>query len=346
MNVEALQRRLTAAEKTIAALSRRVEVQVDEGTSSFAVLEQNIALERIVRNKTQELEKTLGDLRRAQGELLQAQKLESVGRLASGVAHEINTPVQFVGDSVAFVRDAFRDLAPVIAALQALRASAATGQALAGEAEQVEAAEQAVDLGYLLDNIPLALERAVDGLGRVGTIVRSLKEFAHPDPRQCEPADLNRALQTTLTIARHEYKYVADLETDLGPIPPVHCLVGELNQVFLNLIVNAAHAIEEARRGTAGRGLIRVATLLEAEQVVVTIADDGGGIPEAIRDRVFDPFFTTKPVGKGSGQGLAIARSVVVDKHHGTIEFESEPGRGTVFRVRLPIGGARPGTTP
>lgn len=348
-----LERRLLAAQKTVAALSRRVEAQVGEGTSSFAVLEQNVALERIVRGKTQELERqrsqlerALGDLRDAQVELLQAQKLESVGRLASGVAHEINTPVQFVSDSVFFVRDAFQDLAPVFAALQRLVAAEAEGRELGPVVKALVEATAAADVGYLVENASPALERAMEGLDRVTTIVRSLKEFAHPVSRQAEPADLNRALQTTLTIARNEFKYVADVALDLGDIPPVSCMVGELQQVFLNLIVNAAHAIEDVRKGSGERGLIRIATTREGNRVVISVADDGGGIPEAIRHRVFDPFFTTKAVGRGTGQGLSIARSVVVDKHGGAIDFESEPGRGTVFRVRLPLAGPAAATTP
>ncbi len=165
-----------------------------------------------------------------------------------------------------------------------------------------------------------------------------MKEFAHPDQKEKVLADLNRALSTTLTVARNEYKYVADVETDLGELPLVPCLVGELNQVFLNLIVNAAHAIEAALAGTQGRGTIRVSTRREDDAVVIAVSDTGTGIPEEIRGRVFEPFFTTKEVGKGTGQGLAIARSVVVDKHGGKLTFETVPGRGTTFFVRLPLG--------
>jgi len=164
-----------------------------------------------------------------------------------------------------------------------------------------------------------------------------MKEFAHPDQKQYSPADLNRALSTTLTIARNEYKYVADVATDYGELPLVPCRIGELNQVFLNIIVNAAHAIQEVNRSTDRRGLIRVQTRREGNIIRVSISDTGTGIPLEIRDRVFDPFFTTKEVGKGTGQGLAIARSVVVDKHGGTLSFDSEVGRGSTFHIRLPL---------
>jgi signal transduction histidine kinase len=168
-----------------------------------------------------------------------------------------------------------------------------------------------------------------------------MKEFAHPDQREQAPADLNQALQSTLVIARNEYKYVAEVETDFGDLPAVTCHVGDLNQVFLNLIVNAAHAIGDVVQNSTDKGLIRITTRRDGDWAIVEVSDTGTGIPEAIRDRVFDPFFTTKEVGKGSGQGLAIARSVVVDKHGGTLTFASEVGRGTTFTIRLPIDGRR-----
>jgi len=366
-----LEERLAAAQKTIAALMRRVEEKVAGGQSAFAVLEQNIALERVVGEKTRQLEaqrkelqQALTHLKQAQSELMQAQKLEAVGRLAAGIAHEINTPIQFVNDSVRFVQDAFGDLLGLVGRYHQLRDSAASGTIDPGSLAELAAAEEAADLEYVLENIPKALERSVEGLGRVATLVRSMKEFAHPERKQKAPADVNKALSTTLTIARNEYKYVADVETDFGELPPVLCLVGELNQAFLNIIVNAAHAIEAATRGTeeAGsargqgegaaraidgpRGVIRVETRRQGDSVRIAISDTGTGIPEEIRGRVFDPFFTTKEVGKGTGQGLAIARNVVVDKHGGELAFETEAGRGTTFVIRLPVGGTQADRAP
>ncbi len=164
-----------------------------------------------------------------------------------------------------------------------------------------------------------------------------MKEFAHPDQKEKAPADVNHALETTLEIARNEYKYVADVETDFRPLPPVYCHIGQLNQVFLNVIVNAAHAIGEVVKGTSRKGVIRVTTRPDVDQVVIAITDTGGGIPESIRAKIFDPFFTTKGVGKGTGQGLAIARSVVTDQHGGTLSFETNVGSGTTFFIRLPV---------
>jgi len=251
-------------------------------------------------------------------ELRQAQKLESVGRLAAGVAHEINTPVQFVSDSLHFVRDGMTDLFGVV--------------------DKLEPGDD-TDVPYLVEHMPKALDRALDGLDRVATIVRSMKEFAHPDAKDMADADLNRAVESTLTMARNEYKYVAELETELGELPPVRCHVGELNQAVLNIVVNAAHAIGDVVQGTSARGRIRVRTYRDGDEVVISIADTGGGIPDYTRDHIFDPFFTTKEVGRGTGQGLAIARSVIVDKHRGRLEFETTLGQGTTFFIRLPIDG-------
>jgi two-component system NtrC family sensor kinase len=336
-----LEERLAAAQKTIDALMRRVEEKVSSGESAFAVLEQNIALERVVSEKTRELvaqrhelQEALSSLKKAQSELMQAQKLESVGRLASGIAHEINTPIQFVNDSIHFVRDAFHDVAALVEKYRRLRACAQADPAMLADLDQTE---QSAEIDYLMENIPKALDRSVEGLGRVATLVRSMKEFAHPDQRQKAPADLNRALATTLTIARNEYKYVAEVESDYGELPLVPCHVGELNQVFLNIIVNAAHAIESATKGTERQGRIRLETRHEGASVRISISDTGTGIPREIQEQIFDPFFTTKEVGKGTGQGLSIARSVVVDKHGGTLSFDSELGRGSTFHIRLPL---------
>ncbi len=279
------------------------------------------------------------DRKRLELELRQAQKLESVGRLAAGVAHEINTPVQFVGDSIHFLQDAAADLFGVLDKLQRVSRSVLDGAPSPEAAAEAAAAEDAADLPYLLENIPKAFERSLDGLSRVAAIVRSLKDFAHPDSREMAATDLNRAVQSTLTIARNEYKYVAELDLDLGELPAVICHVGEINQTVLNVVVNAAHAIGDVVKGSGAMGRITVRTRCDGDHVVIAISDTGGGIPDAIREQVFDPFFTTKEVGRGTGQGLAIARAVVVDKHGGDLSFDSVVGEGTTFLIRLPIDG-------
>lgn len=279
--------------------------------------------------------------RKLEAQQAQRQKMESIGQLAAGVAHEINTPIQYVGDNTRFLQQCFTDLAPVWDCFGRLIEACGRG-APAPElvAEAASAARQA-DLDYLREEIPLALTQSLEGIARVSQIVRAMKVFSHPGVQDKTLVDLNQALESTLTVARHEWKYVADLEMDLAPdLPPVPCLPGDLNQVFLNMIVNAAHAIAEVvgTDGARGKGVIRVSTWAEGGHVAVRIADTGAGIPESIRARIFDPFFTTKEVGRGTGQGLAISHVVVVDKHNGSITVESEVGRGTTFTIRLPLG--------
>ncbi|MEQ1908565.1 MAG: ATP-binding protein [Vicinamibacterales bacterium] len=272
-------------------------------------------------------------------ELRQAQKLESVGRLAAGVAHEINTPIQFISDSMQFLKEATTAFSSVIQRYRTLAGAVVNGDSPAAAVAATNATDADVeqDIDYMLEHAPRAIERTLDGAERVSVIVRSMKEFAHPDHKEMTTVDLNRAIVTTLNIARNEYKYVADAETDLGDLPPVLCYPSDINQVMLNMIVNAAHAIEDVVRGTEERGRIFIQTRLEDAEVVIRISDTGGGVPPEIRDQIFDPFFTTKDVGRGTGQGLAIARSVVHKKHHGEILLETEMGVGSTFIIRLPV---------
>ena len=287
------------------------------------------------------LQATVRDIskqRQLEIDLGHARKLEAVGQLAAGIAHEINTPAQFVGDGVHFLREAFAGYQRLVGqyrrAVEVLETAGAQ-QALVSEIREIE---EDIDLSYLEANVPGSFESCHDGISRITTIVRAMKEFAHPDQREKGDANLNQALRTTLAVAKNEYKYVADVTTELGDLPPVLCHVGDLNQVFLNLIVNAAHAIGDVVGKSGGKGTIRITTSQEGDSVRIDIADTGAGIPEAIRPRIFDPFFTTKEVGQGTGQGLSIARSIVVTKHHGSLTFESEVGKGTTFTIRLPIG--------
>ena len=272
-------------------------------------------------------------------ELAQAQKLESIGQLAAGVAHEINTPIQFVGDNIRFLSDSFTDILRILDRYHQLLAAAKAGPCPADLIGICDAANEAADLEYLTAEIPKAITQSSEGVDRVATIVRAMKEFAHPGNTEKVAVNLNKAIESTVTVARNEWKYVADLKTNFdAALPPVLCLVGELNQVVLNMIVNATHAIADAIKGTGEKGTITISTTRADDYAEIRIADTGAGIPEAIRHKIFDPFFTTKEVGKGTGQGLAIARSVVVDKHGGTITVESEVGKGTTFIIRLPLG--------
>jgi PAS domain S-box-containing protein len=281
------------------------------------------------------------DRKRMEVELRHAQKLEAVGALAAGIAHEINTPIQFVGDNARFLQDAFRDVAGLIKAYEDFCSAAQQGAPEKEALQRLAAANKKADWEYLVAEIPKALEQTLDGIGRVATIVRSMKEFSHVDrSSQKAAADLNKALESTLIVARNELKYVADVEAHYGDLPPVLCHLGDLNQVFLNLLINAAHAIGDVVKGTPKKGRIEVTTHHDGDWIEVAISDTGTGIPEAVRDKIFDPFFTTKEVGKGTGQGLALARAIIVEKHGGMLTFDTEIGKGTTFCIRLPVSGA------
>ena len=309
----------------------------DELASVNAALEERVAQRtRELAEAKRELEAEMHRRERIEGELRLAQRLEAVGQLAAGVAHEINTPIQYVSDSLYFLSTAFEDLAPVLDEVAKLpgRLEELGDAALSSRLEQDL---EASDVAFVMEQAPKAVSRARDGVERVAEIVRAMKAFAHPGADEARPEDLDAALANTLVVAKNEYKYVADVVTELGGLPPVTCRLGELNQVFLNLVVNAAHAIADVVQGQEARGRIVVRTRVESGWAVVEIEDSGKGIPETIREKVWDPFFTTKPVGKGTGQGLTIARSIVV-KHGGALSFHSVEGRGTTFTIRLPLG--------
>jgi PAS domain S-box-containing protein len=273
--------------------------------------------------------------RQMEMQLAQAQKLESIGQLAAGIAHEINTPIQYVGDNGTFIRDAFRKLIPYVESLEAIAKPAG----LAHTAPQPGAPSER-DFAFFKQELPRAAEELLEGVETVARIVRAMKDFSHPCAADKTDIDLNRAIESVITVSRNEWKYVAEMKTDLDPdLPLVSCLPGEINQVVLNLIVNATHAIAEKRSTCPPEGgMINVRTRSCDGWVEIRVGDNGAGIPEAIRPKIFDPFFTTKEVGKGTGQGLAIAHDVIVQKHGGSISVETEIGKGTTFIVRLPLG--------
>lgn len=270
----------------------------------------------------------------------QDERLRTFGQLAAGIAHEINTPAQFAGDNLRFLADAFADLQGFLDEARAVQAELERSDAGHGPAERLRRAAEAADLDYLVEEIPRSIAQAREGLERIARIVLAVKELSHPTGREKQPADINRLIESTVTVCRNEWKYVARLELDLDPgLPQPSCHAEEISQVVLNLVVNAAHAIEDrfgAERGP--QGLIRVSTSHPAQDVVeIRVADNGCGIPAEIRDQIWERFFTTKPKGRGTGQGLAIARSIVVERHGGELTFDSRPGEGTEFIVRLPV---------
>lgn len=293
-----------------------------------------------LRGKTLEVEEAHKELEASHNQALQSEKLASVGQLAAGIAHEINTPIQFVGDNTRFLDEAFEDLFSLIDVYGEQTRSVLEGNADKELAEKANAKKEEVDVEYLTEEVPNAISQSLEGIDRVTKIVRSMKDFSHPGSDSKEIIDLNQAIESTITVSKNEWKYTAELETDLDTsLIDVPCYPGEFNQVVLNIIVNAAHAIEDTRSDdNDALGKISLATKRLDDFAEVRISDSGTGMPEEVRKRIFEPFFTTKGVGKGSGQGLAIAYTVIVDKHKGTLVVESEQGKGTTFIIRLPLG--------
>ena len=282
----------------------------------------------------------LREQQRRQVEGSHDQKLEALGRLSAGLAHEINTPIQFVGDNTRFLAEAYQTMLELLLVYRECLGPT-SGQLPWEERKKLaEDAEEKADIDYLAEEVPGAVEQSLEGIDRVASLVRAMKAFSYKDTKEHSYADLNEGIRTTVIVARNEVKYVADVVLDLGELPDVLCNLGDLNQVFLNLLVNAADAMPEGGE----RGEIKITTRVEGTNVVLSFADNGTGIPEEIRKTIFDPFFTTKEVGKGTGQGLALARAVC-EKHGGTIEVNSELGAGTEFVLTLPVSGKRGGSS-
>lgn len=285
-----------------------------------------------VRGVQQELElnyerikQTNSRLEEAQNQLLQSEKMASIGQLAAGVAHEINNPIGFVSSNLGSLRGYVEPVFGLLALLKRLPVSALPKE-LNAELERVDAA---VDLEFVQEDLPQLLNESEEGLSRVKKIVQDLKDFSRVDHADWQDADLNAGLDSTLNVVMNEVKYKAEVRKNYGALPPVRCIAAQLNQVFMNLIVNAAHAIPD-------HGAITLSTRTEGNWVCVEVADTGTGMTEEVKRRIFEPFFTTKPVGKGTGLGLSLSFSIV-QKHGGRIEVDSEPGVGTRFSVWIPV---------
>ena len=341
------ERKLAARDKTIDVLKRRIAHEAKHNTATpFAIMEQNVGLEKVVARKTLELEnerleleKALSELRLTQAQLLQAQKMESIGQLAAGIAHEINTPTQYVSDNVGFVKTASISLLSLLDSALALAEAARGKMAEEPTLAEFDAVLKRTKVEFLRRQIPSALDESLEGLGHIAKIVGAMKEFSHPAQSEKEWVDVREVINTTVTVARNEWKYVAELETHFeDDLPQLPCLRDIIGQAVLNLVVNAAHAIADTiQEGVKEKGRIVVSATRNGEYMEIRVIDDGGGIPVGIRDRIFEPFFTTKAVGKGTGQGLAIVYSTVVDKHGGQIRCESQEGVGTTFILQLPL---------
>lgn len=265
----------------------------------------------------QELNRKLED---AQGQLLQSEKMASVGQLAAGIAHEINNPVGFIKANVGILKRYCEDCLRLISAYATVDD---------GKSEKIAALRREIDFDYLLEDYPVLIHETVDGIERVRKIVQDMRDFSHVDSNAWEAADLHAGIESTLNVVWNEIKYKAEVVREYGELPRVECLPGQINQVIVNLLINAAHAIAE-------RGRITIRTGCQGESVWLEIEDDGSGIPADVIPRIFDPFFTTKPIGQGTGLGLSMAYGII-RKHNGRIDVDSTPGRGTRFRINLPI---------
>ncbi len=274
----------------------------------------------------------------AEGQKAHLQKMESIGQLAAGIAHEINTPTQYIGDNTHFLKDSFEDLSKLLDVVKEIQKTADDSEHLSNLIKKAESIMKDIDLDFLLEEIPVSIEQSLDGIGKVSKIVKAMKEFSHPGSKDKTLVDLNRAIQNTITVSRNEWKYVADIKTEFDEsLAEVPCFHDEFNQVILNIIINAAHAIGDNPNEGNTKGTITIRTIQRGKIAEIRIADTGTGIPESIIKKIFDPFFTTKEVGKGTGQGLAISYDVIVNKHGGKLLVESEPGKGTVFIIQLPL---------
>ena len=317
-----LQRRVDERTKALSQAKLQLETDIAERARSQALLQQQY----------QELEGLHHQLQEAQSQLLQSEKLASIGQLAAGVAHEINNPIGYVHSNLGTLDNYIRDLFALIVGYEAMEAALPEDSP---QRSELAAMKQKMDLSYLREDVPQLMNESKDGITRVRKIVQDLKDFSRLDSSpDWQYASLQQGLDSTLNIVHNEIKYTADVVKEYGDIPEIECLPSQLNQVFMNLMVNAAHAME------GGRGTITLRTGCgegeDADKVWVEVADTGKGMPEEIKGRIFDPFFTTKPVGKGTGLGLSLAYGIV-QKHQGRIEVESELGKGTTFRVTLPI---------
>ncbi len=318
-----------------------IETPCDGQWKSYRVVSSPIRDEQSQVIAAIELVEDITQRKRMEASLAQTQKMEAVGQLAAGIAHEINTPIQYIGDNTRFLDEAFQNLGDVLPALQRLLEACKSGEADDALLEEIDNFLDQSDVAFFVEEVPKAVQESLDGVDRVARIVRAVKEFAHPGTADEQAIDLNRAVDNALTLAHNEWKYVAEVLTSFDPnLPPVHCFPSGVNQVVLNLVVNAAQAIAEViGQRPEQKGTITVSTRRDGDWVEITVQDTGGGIPSEIHSKIFNPFFTTKDIGQGTGQGLSIAHAIVVEKHGGTILFQTDVGHGTTFVVRLPIAG-------
>jgi two-component system, NtrC family, sensor kinase len=312
-----LYRVLSATNQDLAETNAHLEEMVASRTEQLVAANAELAAEH------EELKALLTKVEEAQSQLLQSEKMAAIGQLAAGVAHEINNPIGFVNSNLGTLNGYVEKLLAVIGAYEQCEAKATA---------QLEAAKADADLEFLRDDVRDLLKESQDGLSRVKKIVQDLKEFSHVDESEWQDADLNEGIESTLNVVWAELKYKAEVVRDYGSLPAIRCIPAQVNQVFMNLLVNAAQAIET-------RGTITVRSGVDGDAVWAEVEDTGKGMTPDVAKRVFEPFFTTKPVGKGTGLGLSLSYDIIVKRHGGHFDVSSEPGKGTRFRVSLPIAG-------
>lgn len=335
-------------------LKKLLDSQGEESHLQFLSLQNRQAEKLLISSSIAPVNDVTGDLmgyvmiitditeeKRIEAQLALSQKMESIGRLAAGLSHEINTPLQYVGDNAHFLKEAFDAIIQTYGGHKDLVSDAEmNAENMMAYFAKITALRDDLDLAFFISEIPQAIQQSLEGIERVRKIVLAMKAFSHPANKGKKASDINQAIDTTVTISRNEWKYNADLEMHLDPnLPLVSCQIDEINQVLLNMIVNAAQAIEEKKaKGGPEKGLITISTQTKDEEVLIRIQDSGTGVrPENI-NRIFDPFFTTKEVGKGTGQGLALAHNIIVNQHKGRILVDSEYGKYTAFTICLPLG--------
>lgn len=331
-----VQRELADASRWVVQEQERSMSLIEARDALFAKNEALHAAQADLERAYAKLQAEVTARERLEHQLNLARRLEAIGQLSAGVAHEINTPLQYVGDSVHFLGQAFQRIIGYVARVDQLT-KAEQAPAWSDTLAALQAGRKEARLDFVLEEIPRAVLASKEGVEHVSRIVQALKAFSHKGSDEKAPSDVNAAIQNTLVMAHNEYKLVASARTELGDLPPVCCIISQLNQVLLNLIVNAAHAICDA--GRSSPGTITVVSRAVDGVLEIEISDDGAGIPEHIQHKIFEQFFTTKEVGRGTGQGLALCRTIIVDGHGGTLGFRSEVGKGTTFTLRLPIDG-------
>ncbi len=320
-------------QENIIGKQREVEARHKDGTHFPATLKVNILNLQGTLHFTGVID-DISETKNIMAQLNQAQKMEAMGQLAAGIAHEINTPIQYIGDNLHALKSNFDELQALI-----LKSKHKFTEFSADLQQEWNDWEEQFDTHFILHDTPFAIKQSLDGIEKVSGIVQAMKVFSHTNNQATSFANLNEILKNTLTISKNEYKYIADIETNFASdLPDVECYANELNQVLLNLIVNAAYAIEEKK---SGQGLIKITTEKQQDTIYIKIQDNGTGIPKAIQDKVFNLFFTTKEVGRGSGQGLSIAHKIIVEKHQGKFYFDSIEGKGTTFHIILPLNLAK-----